>query len=74
MEQVCNRTSIFSIQWFLFVSHNVKTAANIIFAVSELQGIDRTILMRALKLLENKGKLALFKGTSADDEGVKFSV
>ncbi|KAH0941346.1 hypothetical protein HID58_000983 [Brassica napus] len=41
---------------------------------TELEGIDRTILMRALKLLENKGKLALFKGTSADDEGVKFSV
>ncbi|XP_010529232.1 PREDICTED: vacuolar protein sorting-associated protein 25-like [Tarenaya hassleriana] len=41
---------------------------------TELQGIDRRILIRALKLLENKGKLALFKGTSADDEGVKFSV
>ncbi|KAJ6712147.1 VACUOLAR PROTEIN SORTING-ASSOCIATED PROTEIN VPS25 [Salix purpurea] len=41
---------------------------------TELHGIDRTILMRALKLLENKGKLAIFKGTSADDEGVKFSV
>lgn len=58
----------------LFVSHDVKSDPNIIFRVSELQGIDRTILMRALKLLENKGKLALFKGTSADDEGVKFSV
>uniref|UniRef100_A0A2K2BX34 ESCRT-II complex subunit VPS25 n=1 Tax=Populus trichocarpa TaxID=3694 RepID=A0A2K2BX34_POPTR len=41
---------------------------------TELHGIDRTILMRALKLLEHKGKLAIFKGTSADDEGVKFSV
>nr|GMD98944.1 flocculation protein FLO11 [Ipomoea batatas] len=41
---------------------------------SELHGMDRTVLMRALKLLENKGKLALFKGTSADDEGVKFSL
>lgn len=41
---------------------------------TELHGLDRTILMRALKLLENKGKLAIFKGTSADDEGVKFSV
>lgn len=41
---------------------------------TELQGIDRTILMRALKLLENKGKLAIFKGTSTDDEGVKFSI
>lgn len=41
---------------------------------TELHGIDRIILMRALKLLEHKGKLAIFKGTSADDEGVKFSV
>ncbi|KAL3610207.1 hypothetical protein D5086_001227, partial [Populus alba] len=35
---------------------------------TELHGIDRIILMRALKLLEHKGKLAIFKGTSADDE------
>ncbi|CAA2972493.1 vacuolar sorting-associated 25 [Olea europaea subsp. europaea] len=41
---------------------------------TELHGMDRTILMRALKLLEHKGKLAIFKGTSADDEGVKFSI
>ncbi|XP_050378820.1 vacuolar protein sorting-associated protein 25 [Argentina anserina] len=41
---------------------------------TELHGIDRTILMRALKLLEQKGKLAIFKGTTADDEGVKFSI
>ncbi|XP_031124830.1 vacuolar protein sorting-associated protein 25-like isoform X2 [Ipomoea triloba] len=41
---------------------------------TELHGMDRTVLMRALKLLENKGKLALFKGTYADDEGVKFSL
>ncbi|PKI56928.1 hypothetical protein CRG98_022663 [Punica granatum] len=41
---------------------------------TELQGLDRTILLRALKLLEHKGKLAIFKGTSADDEGVKFSI
>ncbi|XP_058777513.1 vacuolar protein sorting-associated protein 25 [Vicia villosa] len=41
---------------------------------TELQGIDRTILNRALKLLEQKGKLVVFKGTSTDDEGIKFSV
>ncbi|XP_062073465.1 vacuolar protein sorting-associated protein 25 [Humulus lupulus] len=41
---------------------------------TELHGIDHTILMRALKLLEQKGKLAIFKGSSADDEGVKFSI
>ncbi|KAM7267411.1 hypothetical protein ACFE04_009577 [Oxalis oulophora] len=41
---------------------------------TELHGMDRTILMRALKLLEGKGKLAIFKGSSTDDEGVKFSV
>ncbi|GLT80620.1 hypothetical protein SLA2020_520510 [Shorea laevis] len=41
---------------------------------TELHGLDRIILMRALKLLEHKGKLAIFKGTTADDEGVKFSI
>ncbi|KAF9618336.1 hypothetical protein IFM89_000971 [Coptis chinensis] len=41
---------------------------------TELHGMDHNVLMRALKLLENKGKAAIFKGTSADDEGVKFSV
>lgn len=41
---------------------------------TELAGIDRGVLMRALKLLEQKGKAAIFKGTSTDDEGVKFSV
>ncbi|KAG1367540.1 hypothetical protein COCNU_14G000080 [Cocos nucifera] len=40
---------------------------------TELAGIDRGVLMRALRLLEQKGKAAIFKGTSADDEGVKFS-
>lgn len=40
---------------------------------AELAGIDRTVLMRALRLLEQKGKATIFKGTSADDEGVKFS-
>ncbi|XVE57366.1 hypothetical protein DITRI_Ditri04bG0085700 [Diplodiscus trichospermus] len=41
---------------------------------TELQGIGRKIIMRALKLLEQKGKLAIFKGTLADDEGVKFFI
>ncbi|KAL1569203.1 Vacuolar protein-sorting-associated protein 25 [Salvia divinorum] len=41
---------------------------------TELHGMDRTILMRALKHLEHRGKLAIFKGTSADDEGIKFSI
>ncbi|XP_020578048.1 vacuolar protein sorting-associated protein 25 isoform X1 [Phalaenopsis equestris] len=41
---------------------------------TELAGIDRVVLMRALKLLEQKGKAAIFKGSSTDDEGVKFNV
>ncbi|XP_039142674.1 vacuolar protein sorting-associated protein 25-like [Dioscorea cayenensis subsp. rotundata] len=41
---------------------------------TDLAGIDRTVLMRALRLLEQKGKAAIFRGTSTDDEGVKFSV
>ncbi|KAG6510091.1 hypothetical protein ZIOFF_028099 [Zingiber officinale] len=40
---------------------------------TELAGIDRGLLVRALKLLEQKGKVAIFKGTSTDDDGVKFS-
>ncbi|XP_068643542.1 vacuolar protein sorting-associated protein 25 [Aristolochia californica] len=40
---------------------------------TDLEGIDRSVLMRALKILEQKGKAAIFKGNSADDEGVKFS-
>ncbi|KAJ6797423.1 vacuolar protein sorting-associated protein 25 [Iris pallida] len=40
---------------------------------TELEGIDRGVLTRALKLLEQKGKAAIFKGSSTDDEGVKFS-
>ncbi|KAL9262674.1 Vacuolar protein sorting-associated protein 25-like protein [Drosera capensis] len=35
---------------------------------TELHGMDRTVLMRALELLENKGELATFKGASTDDE------
>ncbi|KAH7658218.1 ESCRT-II complex Vps25 subunit protein [Dioscorea alata] len=41
---------------------------------TDLAGIDRSVLMRALRLLEQKGKAAIFRGTSTDDEGVKFSV
>lgn len=40
---------------------------------TELAGIDRILLIRALKLLEQRGKAVIFKGTSTDDEGVKFS-
>lgn len=57
-----------------FISFLVISSVSLAFYWSELHGIDRTVLMRALKLLEHKGKLAIFKGTSADDEGVKFSL
>lgn len=39
---------------------------------TDLEGIDYTLLYRALKVLEHRGKAALFKGSAADDEGVKF--
>ncbi|THU65071.1 hypothetical protein C4D60_Mb01t33270 [Musa balbisiana] len=42
--------------------------------IQELAGIDRGLLLRVLRLLEQKGKATIFKGTSADDDGVKFSV
>eukprot|EP00249_Psilotum_nudum_P009621 c22049_g1_i1 orf=550-1113(-) len=40
---------------------------------TELAGIDRTVLIRSLKLLEQRGKATMFKGSSGDDNGVKFS-
>ncbi|KAH7282365.1 hypothetical protein KP509_35G026700 [Ceratopteris richardii] len=40
---------------------------------TDLAGIDKVVLIRALKLLEQRGKVAMFKGKSEDDEGVKFS-
>lgn len=40
---------------------------------SELEGIHREALVRALKVLEGTGKARLFKGTGPEDEGVKFA-
>jgi len=41
--------------------------------VAELAGIDRGVLIRAIKILEQRGRAAMFKGSSTDDDGVKFS-
>lgn len=40
------------------------------YIYAELEGIDSTVLMRALRLLEQQGKAAIFKVN--DYEGVKF--
>lgn len=40
---------------------------------AELAGIDRVVLIRAVKILEQRGRAAMFKGASTDDDGVKFS-
>lgn len=42
--------------------------------IAELAGIDRGVLMRALRLLEQKGKAAIFTVPSAGGGGVEFSV
>ena len=41
-------------------------------AGTELEGLHREVLVRAVKLLEQQGKAKLFKGAAGDDEGVKF--
>jgi ESCRT-II complex subunit VPS25 len=43
------------------------------FLFPDLAGIDRSVLIQAVKILEQRGKAAIFKGTSEDDEGIKFS-
>ncbi|KAK9819282.1 hypothetical protein WJX81_008499 [Elliptochloris bilobata] len=41
-------------------------------AGTELEGLPRELVIAALQELEARGKARLFKGSSADDEGVKF--
>jgi len=39
---------------------------------TELEGLHREVLVRAVKHLEQQGKAKMFKGALGDDEGVKF--
>eukprot|EP00210_Caulerpa_lentillifera_P006672 g6375.t1 len=48
------------------ISHGEETAG------SELEGLDRDIIIQAIERLEQKGKAKLFKGSSQDDIGIKF--
>lgn len=41
-------------------------------AGTELEGLHREVLVRAVRHLEQQGRAKLFKGTTGDDEGVKF--
>ena len=39
---------------------------------SEVHGLPRELLLRALKALERQGKAKLFRGAAPEEEGVKF--
>ncbi|KAL4524898.1 hypothetical protein Ndes2526B_g07084 [Nannochloris sp. 'desiccata'] len=39
---------------------------------TELEGMPRVVLEKALKVLETQGKAKLFSGSTPDEEGVKF--
>lgn len=43
-----------------------------ITASADFHGTDPTIFRRALEILEQQGKAALFKGASSEEDGVKF--
>ena len=36
------------------------------------QGADEQLLRRALTILENQGKCAIFKGETSSEDGIKF--
>jgi ESCRT-II complex subunit VPS25 len=36
------------------------------------QGVDEEVLRRALAILEDQGKCAIFKGDTSDEDGIKF--
>lgn len=39
---------------------------------TDLYGLDKDLLMRALKALEAQGKVRIFKGATPEEQGVKF--
>ena len=39
---------------------------------TELEGLPRELLLKALKVLEGAGRVRLFKGATPEEEGVKF--
>eukprot|EP00873_Tetraselmis_striata_P040747 jgi/Tetstr1/461011/TSEL_006161.t1 len=41
---------------------------------TELEGIHKEVLLRAIRRLESQGQARLFKGGEGDDDGVKFFV
>ncbi|PRW58242.1 Vacuolar sorting-associated 25 [Chlorella sorokiniana] len=41
-------------------------------AGTELEGLHREVLVRAVRHLEQQGRAKLFKGAAGDDEGIKF--
>ncbi len=48
------------------------TQSGVHVAGTELEGLHREVLVRAVRHLEQQGKAKLFKGALGDDEGVKF--
>ena len=41
-------------------------------AGTDLEGLHREVLVRAVRHLEGQGRAKLFSGGAGDDEGVKF--
>ena len=52
--------------------HPPLPQSGVYVAGTELEGLHREVLVRAVKHLEQQGRAKLFKGAAGDDEGVKF--
>lgn len=57
--------------WFLH-KELLHTGVLRILMFAELEGLPRELILEAVKVLEVQHKAKLFKGTSADDIGIKF--
>ena len=42
------------------------------YAEQEFHGLDPSILLKALTILERQGKAQIFQGSNPEDRGVKF--
>ena len=49
-----------------------RPKCNIWSAFAEFEGMPKEIIIEAVKILEQQRKAKLFKGTAADDLGIKF--
>ena len=53
--------------------HDATHTGDEVTAGADFHGTDPVLFHRALEVLESQGKAAIFKGSTSDEDGVKFT-